>query len=66
MLPDSGRSYLSKFLDDKWMLEHGFLERSAPAPTVAELLRAKGVEDARRAGARHDLGAPEGRRGDRR
>ena len=45
MLPDSGRSYLSKFLDDKWMLEHGFLERSAPAPTVAELLRAKGVEE---------------------
>ena len=40
-----GPSYLSKFLDDKWMLEHGFLERSAPAPTVAELLRAKGVEE---------------------
>jgi cystathionine beta-synthase len=46
MLPDSGRSYLSKFVDDKWMLEHGFLERSAPAPTVAELLRAKGAESA--------------------
>jgi cystathionine beta-synthase len=45
MLPDSGRSYLSKFLDDKWMLEYGFLERSAPAPTVAELLRAKRAED---------------------
>src|SRR5262249_1865069 len=41
MLPDSGRSYLSKFLDDNWMLEHGFLERSTPAPTVAQLLRAK-------------------------
>src|SRR5207342_2954747 len=41
MLPDSGRSYLSKFLDDKWMLEHGFLERGAPAPTVAELLHSK-------------------------
>jgi cystathionine beta-synthase len=41
VLPDSGRSYLSKFLDDKWMLEHGFLERSAPAPLVRELLRAK-------------------------
>src|ERR1700722_17762612 len=41
MLPDSGRSYLSKFLDDKWMLEHGFLERAAPTPTVAELLRSK-------------------------
>ncbi len=46
MLPDSGRSYLSKFVDDKWMLEHGFLERSAPAPTVAELVRAKGAESA--------------------
>ena len=44
LLPDSGRSYLSKFLDDKWMIEHGFLERSAPTPTVAELLRAKGID----------------------
>ena len=43
LLPDSGRSYLSKFLDDKWMLEHGFIERSAPTPKVAELLRAKGA-----------------------
>jgi cystathionine beta-synthase len=46
MLPDSGRSYLSKFLDDNWMLEHGFLERSAPAPTVAELLHSKRDEGA--------------------
>ncbi len=44
LLPDSGRSYLSKFLDDKWMLEHGFIERSAPTPTVAELLHAKGAD----------------------
>jgi cystathionine beta-synthase len=44
ILPDSGRSYLSKFLDDNWMIEHGFLERSAPAPTVRELLRSKGGE----------------------
>jgi cystathionine beta-synthase len=44
ILADSGRSYLSKFLDDNWMLEHGFLERSAPAPTVRELLRAKAVD----------------------
>jgi cystathionine beta-synthase len=44
ILPDSGRSYLSKFLDDKWMIEHGFLERSAPVPTVRELLRAKAGE----------------------
>jgi cystathionine beta-synthase len=46
MLPDSGRSYLSKFYDDNWMLEHGFLERRAPAPTVEELLRSKRVEAA--------------------
>jgi len=44
ILPDSGRNYLSKFLDDNWMIEHGFLERSAPAPTVRELLHAKHVE----------------------
>jgi cystathionine beta-synthase len=45
MLPDSGRSYLSKIFDDNWMLEYGFLERGAPAPTVAELLRSKHVEE---------------------
>ncbi len=44
MLPDSGRSYLSKFVDDNWMLEHGFLERTAPAPTVARLLSSKDEE----------------------
>jgi cystathionine beta-synthase len=41
ILPDSGRSYLSKFLDDNWMIEHGFLERTAPVPRVRDLLRAK-------------------------
>ncbi len=41
MIPDSGRNYLSKFYDDNWMLEHGFLERQAPVPTVDEVLRAK-------------------------
>ncbi len=41
MLPDSGRSYMSKFYDDNWMLEHGFVERAAATPTVGELLHAK-------------------------
>jgi cystathionine beta-synthase len=41
LLPDSGRSYLSKFLDDNWMIEHGFLERGVPVPRVRDLLRAK-------------------------
>jgi cystathionine beta-synthase len=41
LIPDSGRSYMSKFYDDNWMLEHGFVERHAPPPTVEEVLRAK-------------------------
>ncbi len=41
LVPDSGRNYLSKFYDDNWMLEHGFLERQAPLPKVEEVLVAK-------------------------
>jgi cystathionine beta-synthase len=41
IIPDSGRSYMSKFYDDNWMLEHGFVERQASLPTVDEVLRAK-------------------------
>ena len=46
IMPDSGRSYMSKFYDDNWMLEHGFVERMAPLPTVDALLRSKRVEEA--------------------
>jgi cystathionine beta-synthase len=45
MIPDSGRNYLSKFYDDNWLLDHGFLERRAPVPTVEQVLRAKHVEE---------------------
>jgi len=45
MIPDSGRSYQSKFYDDNWMLEHGFVERRVPPPTVSELLRSKRLEE---------------------
>jgi cystathionine beta-synthase len=45
MIPDSGRSYMSKFFDDKWMLEHGFVERRLPIPTVEALLHSKRVEE---------------------
>src|SRR6059036_2799047 len=41
LIPDTGRNYLSKFFDDNWMLDHGFLERHAPAPTVEAVLSAK-------------------------
>jgi cystathionine beta-synthase len=45
MIADSGRNYLSKFYDDNWMLDHGFLERRAPVPTVEQVLRSKQTEE---------------------
>jgi cystathionine beta-synthase len=45
MIPDSGRNYLSKFYDDNWLLDHGFLERRLPAPTVEQVLRSKVAEE---------------------
>jgi cystathionine beta-synthase len=46
LYPDGGRSYLSKFYDDNYLLELGFLEREVPTPTVDEVLRSKGIEEA--------------------
>ncbi len=45
LVPDGGRAYLSRFYDDNWMLEHGFLERRAPAPTIGEVLAFKRGEE---------------------
>jgi cystathionine beta-synthase len=45
LVPDSGRAYLSKFYDDNYMIDLGFLERKAPMPTVEEILRFKRVEE---------------------
>jgi cystathionine beta-synthase len=44
LIPDSGRGYLSKFYDDNWLLEHGFLERRAPAPTIEQVLAFRRAE----------------------
>src|SRR5437764_1034139 len=41
LFPDGGRAYLSKYFDDNYLVELGFLERGEPAPKVAELLRSK-------------------------
>ena len=41
LLPDGGRSYLSKFYDDNWMIQYGFMERTSPTPTIDEVLRFK-------------------------
>ena len=55
LIPDSGRPYLSKFYDDNYMLELGFLERDEPSPTRrrgAEREAHRGAEGAR---PDHDL-----------
>ena len=38
LFPDGGRAYLSKFFDDNYLIELGFLERHEPLATVAEVL----------------------------
>jgi cystathionine beta-synthase len=40
ILPDGGRSYLSKVYNDAWMTQHGFLDRASDQ-TVGDVLRAK-------------------------
>jgi cystathionine beta-synthase len=45
LIPDSGRGYLSKLYDDNWLLEHGFLERRAPAPTIEAVLAFRRMEE---------------------
>lgn len=39
LLPDSGRSYLSKVYNDQWMQDNGFLERLPATLRVVDLLR---------------------------
>jgi cystathionine beta-synthase len=41
VLPDSGRSYLSKLYNDSWMLEVGMLDRPGTAARIAEVLSEK-------------------------
>ena len=65
LLPDGGRSYLSKFYDDNWMIQYGFIERTHAA---ADGRRGAALQAGRGDGAarpRHDRVDEEGRRGDR-
>ncbi len=41
VFPDGGRAYLSKFFDDNYLIELGFLERGEPTPRVREVLAFK-------------------------
>jgi cystathionine beta-synthase len=48
LLPDSGRSYLSKVFNDDWMRRWGFLEEPVDGTlTVTDVLARSGSEDAR-------------------
>jgi cystathionine beta-synthase len=40
LLPDSIRNYLTKFVDDRWMRENGFLEADWAIGTIESLMRA--------------------------
>jgi cystathionine beta-synthase len=40
ILPDSVRNYMTKFVDDAWMRQHGFTDRENELGTIAEMLRA--------------------------
>ena len=41
LIPDSGKSYLSKVYNDPWMLEHGFIDRPGTQARISEILREK-------------------------
>jgi cystathionine beta-synthase len=40
ILPDSVRNYMTKFVDDAWMRQHGFLDDQGELGTVADMIRA--------------------------
>jgi cystathionine beta-synthase len=42
LIPDGGRSYLSKIYSDTWMAQHGFLDREPARATVRDVVRSKG------------------------
>jgi len=49
IFPDSGSRYLSKFYDDKWMREFGFLSMEFGEMTLGDLLLAKPIKTLRTA-----------------
>ncbi len=42
ILPDSIRNYLSKFVDDRWMRQQGYLKADWEVGTIADVVRALG------------------------
>ncbi len=42
LLPDSGRNYLSKIFDDRWMIDNGFID--AEGPVARDVLESRSTE----------------------
>ena len=40
VLPDGVRNYMTKFMDDAWMRQHGFMDSAQSLGTIADLMRA--------------------------
>ncbi len=40
ILPDSVRNYMTKFVDDAWMRQHGFVDSDSELGSIAEIIRA--------------------------
>jgi cystathionine beta-synthase len=45
ILPDAIRNYLTKFVDDRWMRQQGFLRADWEVGTIGDVLRALGKRD---------------------
>ncbi|MBP6632446.1 MAG: cystathionine beta-synthase [Kofleriaceae bacterium] len=45
LLPDSIRNYLTKFVDDKWMRQQGFLSAEWEVGTIADVVRTLGKRE---------------------
>ena len=45
ILPDSIRNYLSKFVDDRWMRQQGYLKADWEVGTIADVVRALGKRE---------------------
>jgi len=55
ILPDSVRNYMTKFVDDQWMKEHGFTEQRWEANSIGDLLRRMPKREVLTASSEEDL-----------
>ncbi len=57
LLPDSVRNYMTKFVDDSWMRQHGFTRAEWEVGTIAEVVRALPSREIITADVESELGA---------